>query len=233
LVSSTARRGASSSAPKVPHPEAVLAASQAASAQIVESMLHDTRNPLNALAINLEVLTEKLKDDQGRVPPALDKNLRAMREQVFRVDAILRSFAEFLLTQPNLLTELSLAQVLERAQEVLGHEARKRRIKFVTDLEPGLNARLDDPLALRFLAYQGLLRALQRSEPGSEVSIAFQRQDERAVLRIQDSGGEAEVESLVREALEALGRANAVEVTIHGGRCELAFPVGDGNKSGR
>lgn len=205
----------------------MIAASQAVAALLVESLLHDTRNPLNALAINLEVLNEKLKDELGAVDPALEKNLRAMREQVFKVDLILRTFAEFLvLGAPAMLSELGLPDVLARAVEVLGHEARKRRVKVKLDVEPGLSARMDDPAALRFLAYHALLRALMRSEGGGEVQVTLRRAGDRALLRVQDGGGEAEPSPLTQPAMEALGRARSVEVSIHGGRCELGFKAG-------
>ncbi|HZN94710.1 MAG TPA: histidine kinase, partial [Myxococcales bacterium] len=180
----------------------------------------------NALVINLEVLTEKLKDDRGAVAPALDKHLRVMREQVFKVDGILRAFSEFLVTEPNQLADLSLAQVLERAQEVLGHDARKKRVGVKLEVEPGVTVRMADPLALRFLTYQSLHRALLRSAPGSEIEISLYRAGDRAVLRVQDSGGDEEPDALSRPALEALGQQRSIEVNIHGGRCEMEFPAG-------
>jgi signal transduction histidine kinase len=226
VVSSMARRGASPT-PAADQPEEVIAASHAVSGLLVESLLHDTRNPLNALAINLEVLNEKLKDELGVVDPAFEKNLRAMREQVFKVDLILRTFAEFLVTgTPSMLSELSLSDVVDRAVEVLGHEARKRRVKVKLDVEPGLSARQGDPAALRFLACHALLRALMRSESGGEVQVTLQRSGDRALLRVQDAGGEGEPSPLARPALEALGRARSVEVSVHGGRCELGFKAG-------
>jgi signal transduction histidine kinase len=213
--------------PEAPLPEEVIATSHATTAQLVESLLHDTRNPLNAMAINLEVLSEKLKDDSGTVPPPLEKNIKAMREQVFRVDAILRSFAEFLVWRPGQLAEMNLAQVLSCALEVLGHDVRKRRLKVKVDLaEEGLPARLSDPLTLRFLAYQSLHRAVLRSEPGQEIQVALRRDGERTVLKVQDAGGEGEPDPLLRPALEALGRARSVDVSISGGRCELRFAAG-------
>jgi len=194
---------------------------------LVESLLHDTRNPLNALAINLEVLNEKLKDEAGAVDPALEKNLRAMREQVFKVDLILRTFSEFLVVgAPAMLSELGLSDVLERALEVLGHEARKRRVKLKLDVEKGVKVRLDDPAALRFLTYHAVLRGLMRSESGGEVQVALGRTGDRALLRVQDGGGEGEPSPLTRPAMEALGRARSVEVSVHGGRCELGFEAG-------
>lgn len=225
MVSSTARQDASP-ASGAPQLEEVSAAAQGATTRLVESLLHDARNPLNALAIHLEVLTEKLKDDSGAVPPTLEKNLRAMREQVLKVDHVLRIFADFLIIEPNRLSEVSLGEALERALEALGHEANKRRVKVKLDLEAGLKVRLADPLALRFLAYQSLLRAVQRANPGSEVEVSLTRAGGRAVLRVQDEGGDGEPNPLSRPALEALGKERSVEVSIHGGRCELRFSVG-------
>lgn len=220
---STARK--SSPAVAGPWPEVALAASQAATARLVEALLHGTRNLLNAMTMNLGALGEKLKDDSGAVPPTLEKNLRIVRDQVFRVDAILRVFAEFMATRPSQLSELSLAQVLERARQTLEHEARDRRVAVKMDLEPGLQVQLSDPLALRFLAFQALLRALLRSPPGGEVEVGLRRQGDRAVLEVRDAGGDEEPDASPGPALEALGRVRSVEVSIQAGRCELTFPA--------
>lgn len=224
MVSSTARRGAAST-PGAHRPEEVIAASHAAISPLVESMLHDARNPLNAMAINLEVLAEKLKDETGTVDPALEKNLRAMREQVFRADHTLRAFADFLINEPERLPDIPLADVLPRAVDVLGHQARIRRVKLKLEIEPGVAVRLADSAALRFLAYHSILRAVQRSAPGDEVEITLRRAGERAALRVQDVG-DGEPNPFTRPALEALGREQSVEVSVHGGRCELLFKAG-------
>ncbi|HXN41127.1 MAG TPA: histidine kinase dimerization/phospho-acceptor domain-containing protein, partial [Myxococcaceae bacterium] len=61
---------------------------------LVLGLLHDARNPLNALAINLEVLTDKLR--QSEAPATGEKNVKAMREQIRRIDSMLRRFGDFL-----------------------------------------------------------------------------------------------------------------------------------------
>jgi hypothetical protein len=89
-----------------------------------------------------------------------------------------------------------------------------------------VTVRLEDPSALRFLAYHSLLRAVLRSAPGSEVEVSLRRSGERALLQVQDGGGDGEPSALSRPALEALGRAQSVEVSILGGHCELGFKAG-------
>src|SRR5687767_9977504 len=46
------------------------AARQAANQRLMDSLLHDVRNPLNALSINLDVLTEKIRREHGEIPAA-------------------------------------------------------------------------------------------------------------------------------------------------------------------
>jgi signal transduction histidine kinase len=200
------------------------AARYAAVPPLMESLLHDVRNPLNALAINLEVLNEKLKGEDGEVPPGQAKNLRAMREQVARVDGILRQFAEFLVHRGGGAGEASLSETLERVLSVLGHEGRRRRIKVQPAIEPGLSVRLEDLSELGFLLLQPVLRAYERSEAGSEVSVVARGEGARVVLEV------VEATDITAErapgAVAGLERACArlgVELQLRGGTCRLVF----------
>ena len=66
-------------------PELVFeAAVQAASNRLMDSLVHDARNPLNALSINLEVLTEKLKEGAERGQDRAGEN--ANNQAVWRAD---------------------------------------------------------------------------------------------------------------------------------------------------
>src|SRR5437868_7018271 len=117
---------------------------------LMDSLLHDVRNPLNALSINLEVLSEKLKGETGEVPASQAKNIKAMRDQIQRVDGILRQFAEFIVLRGGSSGEVGLSEVTKRSLEVLAHESRRRRIKLQTEIEPDLRVRLSDTSELSF-----------------------------------------------------------------------------------
>lgn len=215
------------SVPAAPQgPDEVLdAARYAAVPPLMESLLHDVRNPLNALAINLEVLTEKLKGEDGEVPPGQAKNLRAMREQVARVDGILRQFSEFLVHRGGSAGEASLSETLERVLAVLGHEGRRRRIKVQAAIEPGLGVRLPDVSELGFLLLQPVLRAFERGEAGSEVCIAARGEGSRVVLEVVEAADIPAQRSA--GAVAGLERACArlgVELQLRGGTCRLIFP---------
>lgn len=230
MLSSTAVREAPPSseagppAPKTGTSEVVTSAAYDVVYRLMESLLHDARNPLNALAINLEVLTEKLKDDDGKVPESQDKNLRAMRDQVYKVDAILRQFAEYMTPRPSVKGEVNLSETVERALEVVAHESRRRRVKLKAAVEPNLVLSAVEPGSLHQVLMQVLLRALSRAEPGSEASVVLDRSGSGALLTVTDATGDArEPMPLAPAAIERL-MADQGRAQISAGTVQLHFP---------
>jgi len=226
VITSTA---ASSSAPSV-REEAdpvVDAARYGAVPTLMDSLMHDVRNPLNALSIHLEVLSEKLKGDTGQVPPSQEKNLKAMRDQIQRVDSIMRRFSEFIVSRPGTPGDADLSETVTRAIEVLAHESRRRRLQVRPAVIPGLRARLSDTGELNFLVVQALMRAYGRSASGAEVSVSVRAEGPLAVLEVVDATPTStestpEVVAALRLRCEQLG----VELRLHEGLCRLTFPIG-------
>lgn len=192
---------------------------------LMDSLLHDVRNPLNAMSIHLEVLAEKLKVETGSVPPSQEKNLKAMREQIQRVDGILRRFNDFIVARTGVPGEVDLSDVATRAVDVLGHEARKRRLKVGTQLEPGVKVRIADTGELGFLVVQALMRAFGRAEASSEVKVTVRAEGAQAVLEVLDGTNiEAERTPETAAALELRCGQLGVECRIRAGECRLFFP---------
>jgi signal transduction histidine kinase len=200
------------------------AARYALAARLMESLLHDARNPLNALSINLEVLQEKLKlQAGGAVPPSQEKNLKSMRDQITRVDQILRLFAPFI-AQSGPDEELRLSESVTHALEVLGHEGRRARVRFKASIEPELRLTRVDGGAVRFLFSTLVLQTLERCRPGGELVIELSRQKGRAVLAVFAQGEAAEL-SVPPTLCQAAARAGAEVSPVAGGfRAEL--PLG-------
>ncbi|XXF75028.1 histidine kinase dimerization/phospho-acceptor domain-containing protein [Myxococcaceae bacterium GXIMD 01537] len=191
---------------------------------LMDSLLHDVRNPLNALAINIEVLSEKLKAETGSVPASQEKNLRAMREQIRRVDGLLRQFSDFIVFRGGGSGEASLTEAARRSLEVLGHEARRRRVKLEAHVEPDVRVRVQDTGELGFFLVQALLRALGRSDAGGVVRLGVRAEGAQAVLEVADGGPGAERAPDVVAALGLRAAQLGVEFQVHGGACRLAFP---------
>lgn len=225
MVSSLARDVRPSGPDETPAAtDTVDAALYDATNRLVDSLLHDARNPLNALSINLEVLTEKLKDETGEVPPKQLKNLKAMREQVTRVDQILRHYADFFAPRGSGAENVS--AVLDRAVQLLGHEARVKRVQLKAEIDPDVQVSLAAAAELRLLCVQPILRALERAPEGSEVVISLKRTGAIAFLTIADTGGEGpEVMPRGIAALHQLAERSGLSVRVAGGELRISLPV--------
>jgi signal transduction histidine kinase len=187
-----------------------------AASTLMDSLLHEARNPLNALAINLEVLSEKLKP-QEELRASVDKNLKAMREQIFRVDNILRRFAEFIAPRPQPAEKVDLSAIVQSALETVGHEGRKRRIRFSSDVAPQLEIRCSDAAEIHLLVIQPMLQALEKMAAGSQLDVQLSRDGEFISLRIQGPENSA----VKPASVDRLCRNNGLALSVSDGLVEI------------
>ena len=208
-------------------PTVVGAARNAIAQRLMDSLLHDVRNPLNALSINLDVLTEKIRRELGEIPAAQEKNLKVMREQIFRVDAIMKQFAEYLAPRPDPTpAAIDASEVIKTTLSVLGHECRRQMIKVRQMIEPDLKVH-GAGSSVRFVVLQSLFRGVSRAGQEGELDVVFQREGDRALLRIKDSGKEPAEPfgDTARVAIEALTAELSGEVRINGPEVQIHLPL--------
>ena len=217
-------------APSTPQGAATLIRSVrwAAATRLMDSLVHDVRNPLNALAINVEILQEKLsRAAGGEVPASQAKNLQAMREQVARVNAMLGDFARFLAPSPAAAATQSLSTTVRDAVAVLGHAARRARVKVMVDTPEGQAVvEAMDPSGLAFLTLVPVLRALERTPEDGQVKVSVRNEGARQVLHVQDGGREEGDDTEVEQALGAAAREYGAEFHVRGSQLRLSFRAG-------
>lgn len=204
----------------------VSAARQAITHRLVDSLLHDVRNPLNALSINLDVLTEKLRREHGAISPGQEKNLKVMREQIFRVDGILKQFAEFMAPRPDATrAPVDLSEAVRQAMQLLAHECRRSMLRVRQMIEPDLKT-LGSSATVRFLALQLLFRGVARAGVEGELDVTLQREGAGAVLRVRDGSADArEPFPQARSALGTVAAETGGEVRINGSEAQLFLPL--------
>lgn len=128
-------------------------------AHLAAGLAHDVRNPLNAMAIHLEVLADKLREDGGSVPPAMERNLSAARSQIGRIDEIVRRYSDFSAGRPPATAELG--ELLAQAAALCDHEVRRHGGGLAVESPDGL--RTGVPAAQLVLLLVTLLLAWGRA----------------------------------------------------------------------
>ncbi len=176
--------------------------------RVIAGVAHDIKNPLNAMALQLAILSEKLSGDDER-GPATGPHLGALREQVGRVNEVLRRFLD--VTDPGAphgYNELG-AQVADAAG-LLAHEARRRRVQLVAEAPRGVARAAGDPARVGRLVLVLLAGAMSTTPDGGRVEAGVGTDDGRAILRLSHAVGDGERESgydteVVAAAAVALG----------------------------
>lgn len=195
--------------------------------RLMEGLAHDLRNPLNALGLHVEVLKEKLsRAAGGEIPEGPAKNLKALREQVTRLDVLLGQFGRFLSPPGALQGGTPLGNLVRETAAVLGHSARRAQVGLDVDPAEGERIPTGEPSLLRFLVLRLVLRAVDRTPPGGRVRLALAREGGRAVLLVEDGGPPREPTSgPLEEGLAELARTQGAELHHTGNPIRLSFPA--------
>lgn len=149
-------------------------------------LVHDLRQPLSVMKVNLQLLVEDLDDAQDAAPhPSLQRALRraaGMRTELDRLDGILRDFRRFASGGEPVLRRTELRPLLEELVDFFRPQAAQHAIRVdLPPSPPGLSARVD-PDRLKEALLNLLVNAQQALEPAGGGTV---------VLRLRDAEGPA------------------------------------------
>ncbi|HYD40569.1 MAG TPA: histidine kinase dimerization/phospho-acceptor domain-containing protein [Anaeromyxobacter sp.] len=176
----------------------------AALSRLMAGMAHDIKNPLNAMALQLALLSEKLGPADASAP-----HLGALREQIGRVNEVVRRFMD--VTDPAApLGYTELGALVADVGALFGHEARRRRIQLVLEPPRGVVRIAGDPARVGSLVLVLLAAAMAAAPDGGRVEGGVEVEDGQAVLRlihaVADEGRETGYDmEVIVAAASALG----------------------------
>lgn len=150
-------------------------------------MVHEARNPLNAMAIHLEVLADKLRDEVlGEVPAHLQKNLQAARNQIRRLDQILRRYGDFASGRPTE-SQPDLATLWDQATGLCDYQVRRAGVRLDVEIPASIRPVGDATLLCQTLI-ELLLLGLAKSALGS-LRVVARWHDEQILIDMIAAGG--------------------------------------------
>ncbi len=156
----------------------------AAISRLTSGVAHEIKNPLNSIALRLELLRSRVLPELPEAQPELD----IIAQEIVRLDRVVRTFLDF--TRPvELQTEdLDLAALARRLLDLVRPEAARQGVH----IEAG---GLDQPAPVRAdsgLLQQALLNvlrnALEAMPSGGKLSVRLDKRGQNAELEISDTG---------------------------------------------
>jgi signal transduction histidine kinase len=215
-----------------------LAQTEAMSAvgRVAASVVHEIRNPLSSVKMNLQILSRPLLGD-----PKLAEHARIARNQVERLERMLTDLLDYGRPMALKMERTDAAGCLDRALDDVRARAGDRGIELVSDGGGGIPVAADPDRITQALV-NILANAIEASPPGSQVEARCSRSDPegaRAVRwEVTDHGVGIRPEHLeeifdpfftTKAGGTGLGLAMVKKIAaLHGGRVEVVSEPGRG-----
>jgi signal transduction histidine kinase len=144
---------------------------------------HELRNPLGSARTALALLRRTALASGGKLVELLDRNLAQLRELVDQVLTAQQASRIEVRWE-----RLVLQDVLAKAAEELEPEAENKGVRLALDVEDGLVIEGDRRL-LHSVATNLVSNAVKFSRPGGTIMIRGRRQEDRAIVEVEDACG--------------------------------------------
>lgn len=195
--------------------------------RLASGVAHDIKNPLNAMALQVALLGEKLAQSP-EASAAVSGHLASVRDQIARVNDVLRRFLD--VAEPGApLGYTDLGALLGDLGTLFGHEGRRRRLTLSIDAQPGTVRTPSDPARVGRLLLGLVARALAEVPDGGRLAARAEASGRSATVVIEHTLGEPDADleyygEVVRAAAKALGGEFSQERRSDGVRLSLALP---------
>lgn len=155
--------------------------------RLTRGVAHEVKNPLNAMAIHLDLLKEKAGPGQ----PGLQPHIQVMRREIERLDRVVRTFLDFTRPVELHLRSVDLGEVTAGVAQLAAADAQAQGIRLAVQVPPQApRVWMDRDLveqALLNLVNNGL-QAMAGHRQGGELKLEVFEEAMQGGIRVQDEG---------------------------------------------
>ncbi len=166
---------------------------------LAAGVAHELGNPLNSLTIHLQLIDRKLqKLKASKETRSLEDSIKVCRDEVTRLDGIIKNFLEAIRPRPPNLTEVHLPEVIG---EVLGFQEKEladRGIAVEGELPAGTPVIMADRDQLKQVFFNLIKNAMEAMQPGGRLSLKVRTDDDSVYVAIADTGSGIKAEDLAK-----------------------------------
>ncbi len=202
-------------------------------------LVHEIRNPLNSISVNLQILEEDLSAEAPRSSGELQKRVRRIRGEVERLNRILTDFRRYANLPPLTLEICDLAVMIEEVLDFNEPEAQRQKVQVNREIDTLPPVQLDQSQFKQALLNL-IINGVQAMEDGGTLTVRAISSDEGVQIDVEDTGQGVEPEQLdkvfdlffsTKEGGTGIGLTIAKQVIEgHGGSINVESSPGQGAK---
>lgn len=161
-----------------------VAARLAAISRLTSGAAHEIKNPLNAIALRLDLLRAKL----GAPEEELAKELEILSKEVMRLNRVVKTFLDFTRPVEVHFQEADLAALAKEVVDLMTPQARLARIALALEVPPAPARLRADPDMMKQAILNLVTNAMEAMRDGGDLRVKVDRPEGSVVLEIADSG---------------------------------------------
>ena len=179
-----------------------------AAGQLAASLAHEIRNPLASISGAAGIL------QRGATRPEyVNDSLAIIQKESQRLNKLLTGFLNFAKPRSPRMQRTDIDELLDSVVSLASHAAEASRIKLLHSRKPETPEVICDPEQLKQVLLNLVINAIEASPCGSDIRLRVQKDVEKTMIEVEDSGKEI----LPEEAVD--------QISIHSLQLRQMVPV--------
>jgi signal transduction histidine kinase len=157
-----------------------------ASGRMTRGVAHEVKNPINAIVLHLQLLQNKLQQDD----PDTRRHMDIIGNEIHRLDRVVQILVDFTRPRDLRLEEADLRKILENVSTLAAPDAARHNLSIVLELpeeDDALLVRVDSDL-IKQAILNLVLNGVQSMTAGGTLTLAARREDEMILAEVRDQG---------------------------------------------
>jgi signal transduction histidine kinase len=172
-----------------------------ASGRMTRGVAHEVKNPINAIVLHLQLLQNKLQQDD----PDTRRHMDIIGNEIHRLDRVVQILVDFTRPRDLRLEDVDLRDILESVSVLAAPDAARHRVRVVLELpkreamnhdppnkqapkeDEALMVRVDSDL-MKQAILNLVLNGMQSMSAGGTLTLKARRDDEMILAEVQDQG---------------------------------------------
>jgi len=163
-----------------------------ASGRMTRGVAHEVKNPINAIVLHLQLLQNKLQQDD----PETRRHMDIIGSEIHRLDRVVQILVDFTRPRDLRLEDVDLRKILESVSVLAAPDAARHGVRIVLELPnkdmPGgdaaLMVRVDSDL-MKQAILNLVLNGVQAMAEGGTLTLKARRENEMILAEVLDQGG--------------------------------------------
>ncbi len=151
--------------------------------RLTGGVAHEIKNPLNAIALHLEVLKAKLAGTNS-----VGTELSVIEREIARLDRVVKTFLDFTRPVELKLAPADLVALVGEVTALVGPEARRANVSVAFETDAGRAIVQADHDLLKQAVLNVVMNGIESMKDGGQLSITLSRIDDDYQMLIADQG---------------------------------------------